>query len=188
VVVNPWVEPQRWDIEAARVDAVISRKGQITREHIEKGGGRMKIIARTGVGVDPSRVDLEAAKELKVWVTNQPGSNAVSVESAQRANATFKTAQALSARAQAELLAAQRQLNVIETQKQQARAALMQARAERDLAQLNVGYTELKAPVDGVIGNRRARVGAGVSPAGLRTPGKRWRRWERRLTSLRAAR
>ena len=79
VVVNPWVEPQRWDIEAARVDAVISRKGQITREHMEKAGGRLKIIARTGVGVDPSRVDLEAAKELKVWVTNQPGSNAVSV-------------------------------------------------------------------------------------------------------------
>jgi len=23
--------------------------------------------------VDPSRVDLEAAKEFKVWVTNQPG-------------------------------------------------------------------------------------------------------------------
>ena len=79
VVVNPWVEPQRWDIEAARVDAVISRKGQIKREHMEKAGGRLKIIARTGVGVDPSRVDLEAAKELKVWVTNQPGSNAVSV-------------------------------------------------------------------------------------------------------------
>jgi len=39
----------------------------------------LRIIARTGVGVDPSRVDLEAAKELKVWVTNQPGSNAVSV-------------------------------------------------------------------------------------------------------------
>jgi membrane fusion protein (multidrug efflux system) len=51
-------------------------------------------------------------------------------------------------------------LNVIDTQKQQARAALIQARAERDLAQLNVGYTELKAPVDGVIGNRRARIGA----------------------------
>ena len=79
VVVNPWVEPQRWDIEAARVDAVISRKGKITREQMERSGGRLKIIARTGVGVDPSRVDLEAAKELKIWVTNQPGSNAVSV-------------------------------------------------------------------------------------------------------------
>jgi D-3-phosphoglycerate dehydrogenase len=31
------------------------------------------------VGVDPSRVDLEAAKEFRIWVTNQPGSNAVSV-------------------------------------------------------------------------------------------------------------
>src|SRR5581483_8193121 len=30
-------------------------------------------------GPDHSRVDLEAAKEFKIWVTNQPGSNAVSV-------------------------------------------------------------------------------------------------------------
>ena len=46
---------------------------------METAGGRLKIIARTGVGVDPSRVDLDAAQELKVWVTNQPGSNSVSV-------------------------------------------------------------------------------------------------------------
>ena len=79
VVVNPWVEPQRWELEVTRVDAVISRKGKITREQMERGGGRLKIIARTGVGVDPSRVDLEGAKEFKIWVTNQPGSNAISV-------------------------------------------------------------------------------------------------------------
>ena len=79
VVVNPWVEPQRWELETVRVDAVISRKGKITREQMQRSAGRLKIIARTGVGVDPSRVDLEAAKEFKVWVTNQPGSNAVAV-------------------------------------------------------------------------------------------------------------
>jgi D-3-phosphoglycerate dehydrogenase len=79
VVVNPWVEPERWELEASRVDAVISRKGKITREQMQKSAGRLKIIARTGVGVDPSRVDLDAAKEFKVWVTNQPGSNSVSV-------------------------------------------------------------------------------------------------------------
>jgi D-3-phosphoglycerate dehydrogenase len=79
VVVNPWVEPERWDLEVVRVDAVISRKGKITREQMAQSGGRLKIIARTGVGVDPSRVDLEAAKDLKIWVTNQPGSNAVAV-------------------------------------------------------------------------------------------------------------
>src|SRR6476660_8007987 len=79
VVVNPWVEPQRWELEVVRADAVISRKGKITREQMQRSGGRLKIIARTGVGVDPSRVDLEAAKEFKIWVTNMPGSNAVSV-------------------------------------------------------------------------------------------------------------
>jgi D-3-phosphoglycerate dehydrogenase len=79
IVVNPWVEPERWELEAVRVDAVISRKGKITREQMEQSGGRLRIIARTGVGVDPSRVDLEAARELKIWVTNQPGSNAISV-------------------------------------------------------------------------------------------------------------
>jgi D-3-phosphoglycerate dehydrogenase len=79
VVVNPWVEPERWELEVPRVDAVISRKGKITREQMHKSAGRLKVIARTGVGVDPSRVDLEAAKEFKIWVTNMPGSNAVSV-------------------------------------------------------------------------------------------------------------
>jgi D-3-phosphoglycerate dehydrogenase / 2-oxoglutarate reductase len=79
VVVNPWIEPERWDMEVPRVDAVISRKGKITAEHISKSEGRLKIIARTGVGVDPSRVDLQAAKASRVWVTNMPGSNAVSV-------------------------------------------------------------------------------------------------------------
>jgi D-3-phosphoglycerate dehydrogenase len=79
VVVDPWTEPELWAREAPRVDAVISRKGRVTREHIEQSNGRLKIVARTGVGVDPSRVDLDAAREYNVWVTNMPGSNAVSV-------------------------------------------------------------------------------------------------------------
>ena len=79
IVVNPWLEQERWELEASRVDAVISRKGRIDREHMQKSAGRLKIISRTGVGVDPSRVDLDAAKEFRVWVTNQPGSNSVSV-------------------------------------------------------------------------------------------------------------
>ena len=79
VVVDPWAEPQRWEEEAPRVDAVISRKGKITRRHIEESRGRLKIVARTGVGVDVSRVDVDAAREHKVWVTNMPGVNAVAV-------------------------------------------------------------------------------------------------------------
>jgi membrane fusion protein (multidrug efflux system) len=118
------------------------------------------VIAQAHAGIDAAGAETARSRDDDARYKKLVSTSAVSVESAQRANATFKTAQAQSNRAQAELLAAQRQLNVIATQKQQARAALIQARAERDLAQLNVGYTELRAPVDGVIGNRRARVGA----------------------------
>ncbi|MGF6153951.1 HlyD family secretion protein [Pseudomonas fluorescens] len=118
------------------------------------------VIGQARAGIDVAGAETARSRDDNARYKKLVGSNAVSVESAQRADATFKTAQAQSARAQAELLATQRQLDVIATRKQQAKAALMQARAERDLAQLNLGYTELRAPVDGVIGNRRARVGA----------------------------
>jgi D-3-phosphoglycerate dehydrogenase len=79
VVVDPWVEPERWKEEVTQVDAVISRKGQVTGEQMRASSGRLKLVARTGVGVDPSRVDLRTAKELHIWVANQPGSNSIAV-------------------------------------------------------------------------------------------------------------
>ena len=79
VVVDPWAEPERWEREAPQVDAVISRKGRITRSHMQASAGRLKIVARTGVGVDVSRIDVDAAREHRVWVTNMPGSNAAAV-------------------------------------------------------------------------------------------------------------
>ena len=39
-------------------------------------------------------------------------------------------------------------------------AALGEAVAERDLAELNLGYTYLRSPIDGTVGNRAARIGA----------------------------
>jgi membrane fusion protein (multidrug efflux system) len=118
------------------------------------------VVSQAKAGIDAANAETVRSRDDQVRYQVLSGRSAVSIESFQRADATYKTAQANGARAQASMLATQRQLDVISTQKQQARAALMQAKAERDLARLNVGYTELRAPVDGVIGNRRARVGA----------------------------
>jgi membrane fusion protein (multidrug efflux system) len=85
---------------------------------------------------------------------------AVSVQSFQKADAEYKRAAAAGEKSRAALAAAQRQLTVNDTQQQQARAALQQAEAERDLARLNLGYTELRAPIDGTVGNRSAREGS----------------------------
>lgn len=118
------------------------------------------VVSQAKAGIDAANAETVRSRDDQKRYEVLSGRSAVSIESFQRADATYKTAQANGARAQASMLASQRQLDVIATQKQQARAALAQARAERDLARLNVAYTELRAPVDGVIGNRRARVGA----------------------------
>jgi membrane fusion protein (multidrug efflux system) len=83
-----------------------------------------------------------------------------SIQRFQQADADNKKAIAAVAKAQAALAAARRRLDVIDTRKQQTQAALDQAIAERELAQLNLGYTEVRAPIDGVVGNRSARNGA----------------------------
>jgi membrane fusion protein (multidrug efflux system) len=56
--------------------------------------------------------------------------------------------------------AAERQIDVIDTQKRQTEAALAAAVADRDTARLNLSYTVLRAPIDGTVGNRSARLGA----------------------------
>lgn len=61
---------------AARVEGILIRTGKITAEHIASAP-RLRIIARHGVGVDS--VDVVAATEAGVYVTNTPDSNLVSV-------------------------------------------------------------------------------------------------------------
>lgn len=76
------------------------------------------VIGQARAGIDAAGAETARSRDDNARYKRLVSSNAVSVESAQRADASFKTAQALSARAQAELLAAQRQLTVIDTQKQ----------------------------------------------------------------------
>jgi len=84
----------------------------------------------------------------------------------QQADADYEKARAADRKARAALDAAERRLVVIDTQKQQTQAALDQAAADRDLARLNLGYTEIRAPIDGVVGNRSVRAGAYATVGG----------------------
>ena len=118
------------------------------------------VIAQARAGIAATNADTVRARDDQVRYASLVAKAAVSIQSSQKADSDYKQAQANGDKARAALLAAQRQLEVIGTQKQQAEAALAQASAERDIARLNLSYTELRAPVDGTVGNRRARVGA----------------------------
>ena len=54
-----------------RFDAVIAGDDPFTGKVLEKGKGRLKIVARWGIGMDS--VDLETAKQLGIAVKNTPG-------------------------------------------------------------------------------------------------------------------
>ncbi len=123
------------------------------------------VIAQADAGVSAAQAESTRASLDDARYRDLVSRAAVSEESAQRARAAAQTAQAGQQRAAATQQAAKRQLGVIASQRQQADAALAQARAELEVAQLNLSYTELRAPVDGVVGNRRARVGAYASAA-----------------------
>jgi membrane fusion protein (multidrug efflux system) len=63
------------------------------------------------------------------------------------------------ARARGAVEAAERELAVIESKKRQAEAALAAAEADKSIAKLNLESTELRSPIDGIVGNRTARRG-----------------------------
>ncbi len=114
--------------------------------------------ARASIGAADAEVVRTRDDQARFARLAQRG--AASVQNSQKADSDFAQAQALSSRARAGLDAAQRQSQVIDTERQQTQAQLAQAIADRDLAQLNLRYTELRAPVDGVVANRSAQVGA----------------------------
>jgi membrane fusion protein (multidrug efflux system) len=95
--------------------------------------------------------------------TRLSGSQYVSDQRLQQARADYQRAVAAQDKAGATVEAANRQLAVLETRRKQLAANLDQAVAERDIARLNLSYTEIRAPIDGVIGNRSARDGAYAS-------------------------
>jgi len=72
-------------------------------------------------------------------------------------------AQAALAAARAGLDAARQQLVVLDAQIKEATAAVAQAGADVQTAKLNLGYTEIRSPIDGTVGNRSAQVGSYVS-------------------------
>ena len=64
------------------------------------------------------------------------------------------------AAAQAGLEAARQRLKVLEAEIAEADAAIAQAQSDLKTAQLNLGYSEIRSPIDGYVGNRAAQIGA----------------------------
>src|SRR5580704_17172706 len=121
------------------------------------------IIAQAHAGITAADAEVNCTHDDEVRFRDLSAHSAASIQVFQKADADYKEAVAQAQKSRATVEAAERQLDVIDTQKRQTQAALAEAAANVDLARLNLGYTELRAPIAGVVGNRSARTGAYAS-------------------------
>ncbi|MGF6177774.1 HlyD family secretion protein [Ensifer sp. 4252] len=91
-------------------------------------------------------------------------SNTVSQAHVDESDTARSRAEAGVAAASATVEAQQHRLTVFAAQREAAVAAVAQAEAAHDLAQIDLDDTVVRAPVAGVIGNRQVRVGRLVAP------------------------
>ena len=84
-------------------------------------------------------------------------------QNAQKAVMADMQAKAAVSASEAGLTAARQEIQVLNTQITQGESALEGAKLDVETARLNLGYTEIRSPVDGYVGNRAAQIGAFVS-------------------------
>ena len=118
------------------------------------------MVAQAQAEISASDAEVVRTHDDQVRYEQLLTTDSASAQSAEAADTDYKRALADGEKYKAALAASQRQLDVIATQKLQVQAAVNEAIAQRDLAQLDVGYTELRAPIDGTVGNRSAQTGA----------------------------
>jgi len=124
---------------------------------------QLSVIAQAHAGVTAADAEVKRSHDDEVRFRDLSAHSAASIQVFQKAEADYQEAVAQAQKTRAVVDASERQLDVIDTQKRQTEAALGEATASVDLARLNLSYTELRAPVDGVVGNRSARTGAYAS-------------------------
>lgn len=94
-------------------------------------------------------------------------SGIVAADDQQKASSTQRSAAAAVRQSQAAVVSATKEIGVLQAAVRQARADVAAAQASVDQARLNLSYTRIVAPVDGMVGQRTARVGA-YATAGTR--------------------
>jgi membrane fusion protein, multidrug efflux system len=113
--------------------------------------------ARATVAVDQANLTYAEQDNARYDALANRGSG--SVQNAQQAVSKRDTARATLTRDTAAVTAAEQQVGVLQAQLAKANATLQHDQAVQAQAQLNLGYTNIVAPIDGVVGNRSLRVG-----------------------------
>jgi membrane fusion protein, multidrug efflux system len=109
-------------------------------------------IASAQAEVDRARLDFQRYEKLQATGFSPK-------QQYETASADFRKAQAAFTAAQAALASAQQEIQVLQASRREAEAQLKRAQASLAMAQDDLDNAVIHAPVDGVVGNKSARIG-----------------------------
>src|SRR5882757_1521733 len=138
------------DVAAARA-TMASKQAQLDVQQA--------VINAAKATLDVDRAVVTFAVQEDKRYTDLAGTGYGSVQNAQQAQSRSASAKASLIRDGANLTSAEKQVDLLNAEIVQASAALARAQALQHQAELNLGYTTITAPIDGVVGNRTLRVG-----------------------------
>ena len=138
------------DVAAARADI------DNVRASLEQ---QQAVIAQSRSTVALDRASLTFTQQDNDRYVSLARSGAGSVQSEQQAVSRLQIAQSTLQRDAAAVTAAEQRTGMLRAELAKAEAVLAHAGAVRDQAALNLSYTTIVAPVDGVVGNRTLRPG-----------------------------
>jgi membrane fusion protein (multidrug efflux system) len=117
------------------------------------------VISAAKATIDVDNATKSFASQENKRYTDLAATGYGSVQNAQQAQARDAGANAAIQRDTANLASALKQVDLLKAEIAQAKAALARAEAQQHQAELNLGYTTIVSPIDGVVGNRTLRVG-----------------------------
>ena len=138
------------DVAAAKA-TVASKQAQLEIQEA--------VIAAAKATVDVDNAAKTFSRQENKRYTDLAATGFGSLQNAQNAQARDAGADAAIQRDTANLASALKQVDLLKAEVAQAEAASARAAALQRQAELNLGYTTITAPIDGVVGNRTLRTG-----------------------------
>jgi membrane fusion protein (multidrug efflux system) len=117
------------------------------------------LIQQQAAEVDATEANLKFAQEERARYDGLMKSGSGTVQRAQQTDAALRAQSAQLQQGRAGLIAANKRIEVLSTERAKAVAQLDHARAVEQQAALNLSYTQITAPVEGTVGARSLRVG-----------------------------
>lgn len=136
-------------------------------ENLERRKALQRAVIQEAVAASQmAKADVELSQRQFARSSRLVETGATSKRIHDTATADLSRAGAALTRSEAAITAANEQRAVLESESAQLQARLAEARAGLELAEIALSETVIRAPVAGVVGNRRVRAGEYVRPGG----------------------